>query len=135
MTESEPFNVYKEPIIEDMGWKELSVEEKELRERYFTEGPKTDLVRFDNGFLLKRKVSLNINKIQNFPFREDDVIIMSHPKTGSTWAQETVWLLLNNLDIVKSKNIHKRFRTPALEKINHIFNLLSTVAGHCSHRQ
>ena len=103
--------------MEEMGWKELSDEEKDLRAKYFFQGPKTDLVRFNNGFLFKRRLALNIKNILNFKFREDDILIMSHPKTGSTWAQETVWLMINNLDIVKSKKIHKRFRTPALNKI------------------
>ena len=118
MTETETLNIYKEPIVENMGWKELSVEEKEFREKCLTKGPKTDIVRFDNGFLFKRRLALNFKNIQNFPYREDDVLIMSHPKAGSTWAQETVWLMLNNLDIVKSKKIPKRLRSPALKKIN-----------------
>ena len=113
----QPLNIYNSPTIDEKCWTELSDEEKKLREMYFMQDPKTDLIRFDNRFLFKRRLALNIEKIQNFSFRADDILIMSHPKTGSTWAQETVWLMINNLEIAKSKKIHKRFRTPAIKKV------------------
>ena len=113
----QPLNIYKSTTIDEKCWTELSDEEKKLREMYFMQGPKTDLIRFDNRFLFKRRLALNIEKIQNFSFRADDILIMSHPKTGSTWAQETVWLMINNLDVAKSKKIHKRLRTPAIKKV------------------
>ena len=101
----------------EIGWKELSDKEREWRSRYFAKGPKTDLVRFDNGFLIKRRLALNMEKMQDFKYRDDDILIMSHPKTGSTWAQETVWLMVHDLDIVTSKNVSKRIRTPAIKKL------------------
>ena len=35
--------------------------------------------------------------------REDDIWIISYPKTGSTWTQELVWMLINDVDAEKAK--------------------------------
>lgn len=52
--------------------------------------------------------------IKNFEIRKDDVWLLSYPRTGSTWAQEMIWLLGNNLDYEGAKNI-QQVRTPLLE--------------------
>ncbi|XP_045491068.1 sulfotransferase 1E1-like [Colias croceus] len=50
-------------------------------------------------------------QIYNFAVRPDDVFLLAHPRTGSTWTQEMLWLLNNNLDykIAKSEDILLRF--------------------------
>ncbi|XP_062704881.1 luciferin sulfotransferase-like [Aedes albopictus] len=52
--------------------------------------------------------------IKNFEIRSDDVWLHSYPRTGSTWAQEMIWLLGNDLDYEGAKNI-QQVRTPLLE--------------------
>lgn len=52
--------------------------------------------------------------IKKFEIRSDDVWLLSYPRTGSTWAQEMIWLLGNNLDYEGAKNI-QQVRTPLLE--------------------
>ncbi|XP_026685463.1 sulfotransferase 1C4-like [Diaphorina citri] len=43
--------------------------------------------------------------IINMDVRDDDVWVCSFPKTGTTWTQEMVWCIANNLDFDKiSKN-------------------------------
>ena len=42
--------------------------------------------------------------LRNFEQRDDDIFIMSHPKTGTTWTQELVWMVVNNVNVEKSKN-------------------------------
>ncbi|XP_058454540.1 luciferin sulfotransferase [Malaya genurostris] len=52
--------------------------------------------------------------ILNLEIRTDDVWLLSYPRTGSTWAQEMVWLLGNNLDYEGAKSV-QQVRTPLLE--------------------
>ena len=67
-------------------WKELTVEEKEWRAKQFTDGPKADLVQYENGFLVRRRLINHMRILRNF-------FMMSHPKTGTTWTQELVWMM------------------------------------------
>lgn len=59
--------------------------------------------------------------ISKFNVLEDDVIIAGHPKTGTTWAQEMIWLIINNLDYKSAfeRVIYRRF--PQLE-LTTLFN-------------
>ncbi|XP_063706115.1 luciferin sulfotransferase-like [Culicoides brevitarsis] len=52
--------------------------------------------------------------ILDLEIRKDDVWVVSYPRTGSTWAQEMVWLLGNNLDYDSARQIQIA-RTPLLE--------------------
>lgn len=53
--------------------------------------------------------------IHNFEIRADDVIIATLPRTGTTWTQEMIWLICNDLDYetAKTKILNERF--PFLE--------------------
>lgn len=51
----------------------------------------------------------------NFELRSDDVFVVTFIKSGTTWMQECVWLLLNNLDFEKSKESLISERSPFLE--------------------
>ena len=45
--------------MSELAWnagKELTVEEKEWRAKQFTDGPKADLVQYENGFLVRRRL-------------------------------------------------------------------------------
>ncbi|EDV94391.1 luciferin sulfotransferase [Drosophila grimshawi] len=52
--------------------------------------------------------------IRSLPVYEDDVWMVSYPRTGSTWAQEMVWLLGNQLDYEAAKQ-DLRIRSPLIE--------------------
>ncbi|XP_069678910.1 luciferin sulfotransferase-like [Periplaneta americana] len=54
-------------------------------------------------------------KIRRFTVRPDDVWIITYPKCGTTWTQEMVWLLLNNLDYDTARKINQTDRSPFLE--------------------
>lgn len=41
--------------------------------------------------------------IYDFAFRSTDVVVASYPKTGTTWTQELVWLLIHNFDYEGAK--------------------------------
>ncbi|EDW67338.1 luciferin sulfotransferase [Drosophila virilis] len=52
--------------------------------------------------------------ISNLPVYEDDVWMVSYPRTGSTWALEMVWLLGHQLDFEAAKQ-DVRMRAPLIE--------------------
>lgn len=57
----------------------------------------------------------SVQVIQDFKVRPDDVWVITFPKSGTTWAQEMVWQICNNLDYEKGhmEGLHMRF--PFLE--------------------
>lgn len=55
-------------------------------------------------------------KIRNFKINSDDTWVLSYPKTGTTWTQEMVWLICNNLDY-KGAEILVDIRFPFLESV------------------
>ncbi|KAF7272637.1 hypothetical protein GWI33_014600 [Rhynchophorus ferrugineus] len=67
-----------------------------------------------DGVYMPKKFLTMQDKINNWEVNESDVWIVSFPKTGTTWTQEMVWLILNDLDYKRAeKNLLKR--SPQLE--------------------
>ena len=58
--------------------------------------------------------SINLTKIKEFQIYEDDIWIITTPKSGTTWMQELAWLIMHDIDIEKSK-CDQFFRCPFLE--------------------
>ncbi|KZS13785.1 sulfotransferase family cytosolic 1B member 1 [Daphnia magna] len=56
----------------------------------------------------------NAENIYNLKPRPDDVFVLTFPKSGTTWTQDLVWLLMNNCDFERSK-IPLVIRSPFLE--------------------
>ncbi|XP_037293865.1 sulfotransferase 1E1 isoform X2 [Manduca sexta] len=58
--------------------------------------------------------------IYNMEVRPDDVWVITFPRSGTTWTQELVWLVENNLDFntAKEKPLYERF--PMLETTSQI---------------
>lgn len=54
-------------------------------------------------------------KIKNFEVYDDDVWIVTYPKSGTTWSQEMIYLLKNNLDYEKASKSKLAERFPFLE--------------------
>lgn len=51
-----------------------------------------------------------IDKIRQFEVRDEDIYVLSFPKSGTTWCQEMVWLIANDLNFEGAKEaIHHRF--------------------------
>ncbi|KAL6263466.1 hypothetical protein P5V15_006257 [Pogonomyrmex californicus] len=57
----------------------------------------------------------------NIKTRSDDTWVMSYPRSGTTWMQELVWLLSNNLnfDLAKSRLLSERFPFLEFSLFNH----------------
>ncbi|XP_026330644.1 sulfotransferase family cytosolic 1B member 1-like isoform X2 [Hyposmocoma kahamanoa] len=53
--------------------------------------------------------------IYNMPLRSDDIVVASFPRSGTTWTQELVWLIVNDLDYRQAKAIPLMARYPFLE--------------------
>lgn len=74
--------------------------------------------RSENGFIVSEKLG-GANVIadldREFDAREDDIWVVSFPKTGTTWMQEIVYLLGTNLDYETAKNQRQVKRFPYLE--------------------
>ncbi|VVD02247.1 unnamed protein product [Leptidea sinapis] len=54
-------------------------------------------------------------RIYNLELRKDDIFVASFPKCGTTWLQELVWLINNNLDYDRAKTVILNKRFPFLE--------------------
>merc|ERR1719323_1343947 len=47
--------------------------------------------------------------------REDDIWVVTPPKCGTTWMQELVWLVANNMDFDRASTLPQVYRFPFLE--------------------
>lgn len=53
--------------------------------------------------------------IKEMDVYDDDIWVVSFPKCGTTWTQEMVWLLNNNLNFTEAKKVNLLHRFPFLE--------------------
>ncbi|XP_015930870.1 amine sulfotransferase isoform X1 [Parasteatoda tepidariorum] len=65
------------------------------------------------AFVLPSFVMKNLSDIQNFSCRENDIFVVSFPKTGTTWLQEIIYCTIYGIDNSLTKSIEDRF--PYLE--------------------
>lgn len=56
-----------------------------------------------------------IPMVQQFEMFQDDCVIISYPKSGSTWLKEIVYLVANNADIDKANQTWHLMRTVFLD--------------------
>ncbi|XP_059166322.1 sulfotransferase 1E1-like isoform X2 [Physella acuta] len=73
-------------------------------------GRRPHLFRY-RGYVYPDYVINDLRSIHQFDSREDDVWVVSFPKSGTTWLQEIVYLVHNGVDTEKaaSGNIEERF--------------------------
>lgn len=72
---------------------------------------------FDAGFgcVMPQQYRDISEQVKTLKVRSDDVFLCSFPRTGSTWLQEILWLLGNDLNFDKSRSIVQPIRSPLLE--------------------
>ncbi|PSN34020.1 hypothetical protein C0J52_19861 [Blattella germanica] len=103
---------------EVMSEQELSFEllKGPLVENYVRNLRTGDLIRiFPSECTMPEEFQHHVNRIRHFAVRPDDVWIVTHPKCGTTWTQEMVWLLMNNLDFETARATKLDERAPFLE--------------------
>ncbi|KAK9877333.1 hypothetical protein WA026_017729 [Henosepilachna vigintioctopunctata] len=49
------------------------------------------------------------------PVRDDDIWLISFPRTGSTWCQEMIWAIGNNFDFETARKTVQQMRAPLIE--------------------
>jgi len=75
-----------------------------------------NIVKFgpENWFLPER-YSDYAQKILDFKARPDDVFICTFPRSGTTWTQEMIWLICNDLDYETALSTKCYVKFPCLE--------------------
>lgn len=56
-----------------------------------------------------------VERVKNLEVFEDDIWVVTFPKCGTTWTQEMVWLINNNLDFERAKTVNINERFPFME--------------------
>nr|QNH68007.1 sulfotransferase-like protein 4 [Brachionus rotundiformis] len=83
-----------------------------------------ELIRLE-GFgkeLLKHKNKIfpyfanHLLKIKSLKVKNDDVFVVAYPKSGTTWTEEIVWLVENNLDFEKASTVSHTDRVLFLDE-------------------
>lgn len=64
---------------------------------------------------LNKKFTQYAELIKNYEVRPDDVWLVTYPKSGTTWCQEMVWLVCNDLDYEKARNVSLSKRFPFID--------------------
>ncbi|XP_037932007.1 luciferin sulfotransferase-like [Teleopsis dalmanni] len=75
-------------------------------------GEKTGFVQVGpEKYFFPNKYKNEAKEYYNFEARSDDVWIATFPRSGTTWTQEMIWLIANNLDFdaAKSQLLTERF--------------------------
>ena len=85
-------------------WKNISEDEKSRLQANFSEKSLvTDLVRYENGFVMPRLFAEKIQKrIFDFELRDDDIWIVTFPKCGTTWTQVNKKILNKSNFVVRN---------------------------------
>ncbi|KAG8283881.1 hypothetical protein J6590_007900 [Homalodisca vitripennis] len=68
-----------------------------------------------SGTVITKAYAECAQEILDLEVRHDDIWVISFPKCGTTWTQEMVWLLKNDLDFEKAKSLYLYLRFPFLE--------------------
>ncbi|XP_058980003.1 sulfotransferase 1 family member D1-like [Musca domestica] len=91
--------------------------------QYATEGRDIPLTKnwSETWCTLSAEFDNVLPEILNMEIRSDDIFVVTFIKCGTTWMQEATWLLMNNLDFERCKQVHVWERSPFLD--NHGFNV------------
>ncbi|XP_026724695.1 sulfotransferase family cytosolic 1B member 1-like isoform X3 [Trichoplusia ni] len=74
---------------------------------YISVGPKK--------YKIQRRYLEEAANIYNMPLRKDDIFVLTYQRSGTTWTQELVWLLANDLNYETARAIPLLHRYPFLD--------------------
>ena len=127
-------------------WKNLSEEENEKRKQFWGENStaRDPVISVPNNVIMPKWYAAIADRVYNFKVRPDDIWIVTYPKCGTTWTQEIVWHIMNDVNKelgqaplhirspflefegIHPKGIAARLRNMVdekqLEQVNHIFD-------------
>uniref|UniRef100_T1II81 Sulfotransferase domain-containing protein n=1 Tax=Strigamia maritima TaxID=126957 RepID=T1II81_STRMM len=66
-------------------------------------------------YLLPKHAPEVLQTLKSFKARDDDIYVVTFPKTGTTWLQEIVYLIMNDVDCEKAKSTTRDRVFPYLE--------------------
>ncbi|XP_065345156.1 sulfotransferase 1C4 [Cloeon dipterum] len=79
-------------------------------------GERTGFVQIGpKKWFLPAKYQEHAAHFYNFKLRPDDIWVVTYPRSGTTWTQELVWLVANDLDYETANKIPQVERFPFLE--------------------
>ncbi|KAJ8722506.1 hypothetical protein PYW07_003686 [Mythimna separata] len=95
-------------------FEELKPEEKKELARLYASEP--DFVSIGpKRYIFLRPYCDDAENVYNMPLRPSDIFVATYQRSGTTWTQELVWLLANNLDYETAAKIPLTERYPFLE--------------------
>jgi len=95
-------------------WEELAQEEIDKVKKFFPTWPLNDFVKYPGPVLMPRTFIPIADRLYNFELRPSDIWIVTYPKVGTTWSQEMIWQLVNDVDIEGGKRMMED-RSPFIE--------------------
>ncbi|CAH4037222.1 sulfotransferase 1B1-like [Pieris brassicae] len=94
---------------------DVEEETSKMLMKYFT-GEMTGFVRVGpKGYFFPHKFKQEAANFYNMAIRPSDIFVTSYPRSGTTWTQELVWMVANDLDYETSNAIPLTERYPFLE--------------------
>ena len=113
-----PYNNYSGITIEKDNMAEFEIEDHHEVEDISSQPEIQDLMKLvtrgekgfvrvnPSGFVYPTSFVDYLERIKKFEVRDDDIWLCTFPKSGTTWASEMVWCLMNNLDFKTSKSVN-----------------------------
>ncbi|CAK1581646.1 unnamed protein product [Parnassius mnemosyne] len=96
--------------------RDIEPEQVEKLKQSYQKNTKLCTTRFGpKGYLFTRKFESVGKNIYNMEIRPSDTFVVTLPRSGTTWTQELVWLILNNFDYEKALETPLTVRYPFLE--------------------
>jgi hypothetical protein len=89
---------------------------KKLETKFLSDFVKIKDNASDNYCMMTQKfVDTSLERVKNFEVFEDDIWIVTYPKCGTTWTQELLWMVNNDLSYEDSMKEPLLTRFPYLE--------------------
>ena len=100
----------------NISWRPLNEKEKEKRNDLWGENSsqRDGIISMPYNIFMPKSYKAISEKVLNFKVREDDIWIITYPKCGTTWTQEIVWHIMNDVNKELGK-LPLFLRSPYLE--------------------